>query len=83
MGTAMKVNVQVDCTPEEARAFLGLPDLSPLHKVYMDRMEQLMKEGVGTADVEKMMKQWMPMMSGSWDQWQKTFWAAAKGGTSA
>jgi Family of unknown function (DUF6489) len=77
----MKINVQIDCTPEEARTFLGLPDLSPLHRLYMERMEQLMKEGIGSADVEKMMKQWMPMMSGSWDQMQKTFWAAATGGS--
>jgi Family of unknown function (DUF6489) len=77
----MKANMQVECTPEEARTFLGLPDLSPLHKIYMERMEQLMKEGVGTADIEKMMKQWMPMMSGNWEQWQKSFWTAAKGGS--
>jgi hypothetical protein len=75
----MKINVEIDCTPQEARAFMGLPDLSPLHKVYMDRMEQLMKEGVSTADVENMMKQWMPMMSDSWNQWQKTLWSAATG----
>jgi Family of unknown function (DUF6489) len=75
----MKVNIEIDCTPEEARTFLGLPDLAPLHKVYMDRMEELMREGVSTADVDKMMRQWMPMMSGNWDQWQKTFWSAATG----
>ena len=29
----MKVTVDVDCTPEEARRFLGLPDLTPVHAV--------------------------------------------------
>ncbi|WP_371917856.1 DUF6489 family protein, partial [Pseudomonas sp. FW306-02-F08-AA] len=24
----MKINVEVDCTPEEARRFMGLPDLA-------------------------------------------------------
>src|SRR5437868_1199614 len=28
----MKVNVQIDCTPEEARAFFGLPDLGPMQQ---------------------------------------------------
>jgi hypothetical protein len=76
----MKVNIQIDCTPDEARTFMGLPDLTPLHKIYMDRMEQLMKEGVSSADVDKLMKQWMPMMSDSWEQWQKSLWSAATGG---
>ena len=28
----MKVKIDIDCTPEEARAFFGLPDLGPLHE---------------------------------------------------
>jgi len=32
----MKVTVDVDCTPEEARRFLGLPDLTPVHDLYLD-----------------------------------------------
>jgi hypothetical protein len=76
----MKITINIDCSPEEARSFMGLPDMSPLHRVYMDRMEQLMKEGVSAADVEKMMRQWMPNMSDSFEQWQKAFWSAAMGG---
>src|ERR1700712_2838966 len=34
----MKVTVDVDCTPEEARRFLGLPDLSPVHDAYVAKM---------------------------------------------
>ena len=32
----MKVNVEVDCTPEEARRFLGLPDVSKANEAYVD-----------------------------------------------
>ena len=32
----MKVTVDVDCTPEEARRFLGLPDLTPVHQAYVE-----------------------------------------------
>ncbi len=77
----MKVNIEIDCTPQEARSFMGLPDLTPLHKVYMDRMEQLMREGVSSADVEKMMKQWMPGMTDGWEQWQKMLWSSVKSGS--
>ena len=31
----MKINVEVDCTPEEARRAIGLPDLTPLHDSYI------------------------------------------------
>jgi hypothetical protein len=41
----MKVTVDVDCTPEEARRFLGLPDLSPVHQVYVDKLQRAVSEG--------------------------------------
>ena len=28
----MKITVDVDCTPQEARAFMGLPDVTPLNE---------------------------------------------------
>jgi len=27
----MKVHIEMDMTPEEARAFMGLPDVAPIH----------------------------------------------------
>jgi Family of unknown function (DUF6489) len=45
----MKVNVEIDCTPEEARRFLGLPDVSKANEVYVDAMTNAMK-GVGSLD---------------------------------
>lgn len=30
----MIITINVDCTPEEARAFLGLPDLKPMQDVF-------------------------------------------------
>ena len=45
----MKVNVEVDCTPEEARRFLGLPDVTKANDVYVDAIAKAMK-GVGSVD---------------------------------
>ena len=45
----MKVNVEVDCTPEEARRFLGLPDVTKANDVYVDALAKAMK-GVGSVD---------------------------------
>lgn len=72
----MKVNVQIDCTPEEARAFFGLPDLAPIHDAYVDRMKTMMTDGVSPADFEKMTKSWMPGMADSFEQWRQLMLAA-------
>ena len=36
----MKVNIEIDCTPLEARQFFGLPDMSSMQTEVMDKMQQ-------------------------------------------
>ena len=36
----MKLNITVDCTPEEARSFLGLPDLTPVNETLVAAIKQ-------------------------------------------
>ena len=57
----MKIKITVDCTPVEARAFLGLPDVSPLHDIYLERMKTLVEQGVTPDVVSEMMKGWSSM----------------------
>jgi Family of unknown function (DUF6489) len=71
--------MNIECSPEEARAFLGLPDLTPLHQDYLAKMKQLMTANLSGADAEKLMGQWGTMASG-WEQWQKALWNTASGG---
>ncbi|HKT77468.1 MAG TPA: DUF6489 family protein [Sphingobium sp.] len=47
----MKVSVDVDCTPAEARAFLGLPDVTPIHDKYV---KTILDSFDGAASVEQM-----------------------------
>lgn len=57
----MKVNVEIDCSPEEARRFLGLPDVSKANDVYIDAIAKAMK-GVSNVDqLQGMAKQLAPM----------------------
>lgn len=57
----MKVHVEIDCTPEEARAFLGLPDVSKANGVYIDAIAKAMK-GAGSVDqVQEFAKNLAPM----------------------
>jgi len=45
----MKVNIEIDCTPEEARSFMGLPDVGKANDIYVDMMSKAMK-GVSSPD---------------------------------
>ena len=57
----MKVNVEVECSPEEARRFLGLPDVTKANEVYVDALTKAM-QGVGNFDqLNDLAKQAAPM----------------------
>lgn len=77
----MQVNVTVDCSPQEARAFLGLPDLTSLHEVYLGRMREFAADGVKPEDVERMYKAWGSGLSEGFEQWQRMFWQATAAAT--
>ena len=47
----MKVNVEIDCTPEEARRFMGLPDVAKANDVYVEAIAKAMK---GAGNVEQL-----------------------------
>ena len=45
----MKINIEIECTPEEARSFMGLPDVSKANSIYVDNITKAMK-GVSSPD---------------------------------
>lgn len=45
----MKVHIEIDCTPEEARTFMGLPDVSRANDFYVENIVSAMK-GVSNPD---------------------------------
>lgn len=54
----MKITIEVDCTPDEARAFFGLPDLRPLQTAMMNRIEEKMQAGSEFFEPETLAKAW-------------------------
>ena len=57
----MKVHVEIDCTPEEARAFMGLPDLTKAQAAYSESMEKAMR-GVSNPDqLQELARSMAPM----------------------
>jgi hypothetical protein len=71
----MKITIDVDCTPEEARAFLGLPDVAPMQAALMAEVEKRMMEGLRASDPESLMKTWLPAGIQGWEALQKMFWS--------
>jgi hypothetical protein len=74
----MKISFDIDCTPAEARAFLGLPDLSPLHDLYLERMKGFITEGLTPSDFERLARTWMPGMTEGLEQWRNVFFSGNK-----
>lgn len=73
----MKVNVQIECTPEEARSFFGLPDLKPMQERILAEIEARMKSSLGAMDPAEVFKSWLPAsMQGAeqMQQMQQMFW---------
>ena len=74
----MKVNVEVECTPEEARAFLGLPDVTPLNDAMVAEMQKRMEANVAAMQPEELMKTWTSFGLQAQDQFRRLMEAAVK-----
>jgi len=57
----MKMHIEIDCTPEEARQFMGLPDVDQANAVYVDTIAAAMKGASSTDQLEQYAKQLAPM----------------------
>ena len=54
----MKVRIEAECTPEEARAFLGLPDVTPLNTKLVDEMVRRMESNAALLQPDELMRSW-------------------------
>ncbi|HTO78751.1 MAG TPA: DUF6489 family protein [Methylocystis sp.] len=64
----MKITVDIDCTPAEARQFMGLPDLEPLQKAAMAEIEKRMMAEFERYSPEAMVKTWLTPFNADWLQ---------------
>ena len=54
----MKVNIEIDCTPLEARQFFGLPDVAPMQTAVMDKLQQQMMSNIDKISPESLIQSW-------------------------
>jgi hypothetical protein len=69
----MKVTINIDCTPEEARAFLGLPDVRPMQEAVMKEVQARTMQALQAMDPDQMMRTWVPATLQGLEQMQR-FW---------
>ncbi len=74
----MKVNITLDCTPLEARKFLGLPDVEPLQKAMLKQFQERTENAMNLMDPETLMKQWGPIGLQSLEHFQRFMFDAAR-----
>lgn len=77
----MKISVDVDCTPEEVRRLMGLPDLSSIHEVYLERMRKAVEENTGGEGMAALMQSWAPMGESGMAMWRQLLEGMGKAGT--
>jgi len=77
----MKITLNVDCTPQEARVFLGLPDVTGLNEAMVAEMQSRMKANMAALQPDELMKNWMAFGGQATEHFRKLMTAAAKGNT--
>ena len=69
----MKVTIEVDCSPEEARKFFGLPDVERMQKKIMDEVERRTLAEMDRVSPESLLNKWFSMSSTNPAQMQEAF----------
>lgn len=57
----MNITVGIDCTPEEARTFLGLPDLAKANQFYVEAIGKALKGASNIQQLQDIAKNIAPM----------------------
>jgi hypothetical protein len=69
----MKVNVEIDCTPAEARQFLGLPNVEPMQAAVMEQFQNKMLAEMDRISPDTIMSTWLSLLPQGAEQMQKMF----------
>ncbi len=78
----MKITINIDCSPQEAREFLGLPDIKPLQEAFLTMMQDKISSGLSPGDMAKMFDLWggpgLKDIGKNMEALQNIFWRAAQ-----
>jgi len=71
----VKITIDIDCTAEEARDFLGLPDVKPMQDALLQQMQDRMSAGLQAMEPDALMRTWLPAGIQGVEQFQKMIWS--------
>ena len=77
----MKIRIDIDCSPEEARAFLGWPDVADFQRAALEQIQERTTQYFDSLEPDKLAKLFMPMGMEAWETMQKAFSRFASGAT--
>ncbi len=75
----MKITINVDCTPIEARQMMGLPDVSKIQEEWLKKVEAKILEEAENMSPEAIMKSWMSGASANIDMFSGLMGSFMKG----
>ena len=67
----MKVTINVECTPIEARTYMGLPDFTPINEAMVEEMKSQMSANMAKLQPEEMFRSWMSLGGQAQEQFMK------------
>jgi hypothetical protein len=70
----MKISIDIDCTPQEARAFLGLPHVEPMHDALVAQMQERLAQHLAAIEPDALMSAWLPGGIKGLTALQEQFW---------
>ncbi len=79
----MKFTVNVECSPEEARRFMGLPDVTPINEALVQEMTTRMQKNLALMSGESMMSSWMSVGTQAQDAFVKLMTSGVTAATAA
>ena len=79
----MKMTIEIDCSPQEARAFLGLPDVSGLNDKLVEEMQKRMTSNMAMLSPDELIKNWTAFGVGAQEQFRNLMNAAVDVGMGA
>ena len=79
----MKFTVNVECSPEEARRFMGLPDVTPLNEALVAEMGKRMEANLKLMSPDTLMESWMSVGAQAQDAFVKLMTSGVSAAASA
>jgi hypothetical protein len=69
----MKITIDIDCTPQEARAFFGLPHVEPMQEALLAQMQERLTQYLDATPPDALISAWLPGIKGL-TALQEQFW---------